>query len=174
MLPKSWQSALSEQEAAIEACIAVSRRIPDSEWATPRAEGKWSAAQTLEHVGLAYQMVSDDLNGKPPVRKLPRWKQLYLRTFVLPRMLRTDTFRESIPAPRETRPDRESHGRAELEELLRSRVKICFDAMVEAHARGKRVNHPYFGSMSLMSMLRLGTAHTRHHTRILAKVVEGA
>ena len=170
MTTHRWQQALDAHEAAIEACIATARRIPDSDWETPRATGKWSAAQTLTHVGLAYQMVYDDLHGKPPAPRLPRLKQFLLRTFFLPRLLRTNQFREGVPAPRELRPDSERLDRAASEELLRTRARAGVEALMTAQEQGTRVtHHPYFGSMSLLSMLRLGTSHTRHHTRILAK-----
>lgn len=167
MVTNEWQQAVAEHEAAIEACIAASRRIPDSQWNLPHAEGKWSPAQQVEHVGLAYQMVIDALSGSPPRARLGRLRQLVLRTFVLPKILRTNVFREGVPAPRETRPPREPQERATVEELLRARAAKCIEVLLASNRRGARVQHPYFGPLPLLDMLRLGTSHARHHTALL-------
>jgi hypothetical protein len=169
MMSRRWQQAVAEHEAAIEACIAAARRVPEEEWNAPRAEGKWSAAQHVEHVGLSYQMVIDGLNGKPPKARLGRLRMFVLRMLVLPAILRSDEFRAGVPAPRETRPMPQPQDRAAVEEILRSRAASCIEALLAANQRGARIPHPYFGPLPLLSMLRLGTAHTRHHTRIVAK-----
>ena len=169
MLSRQWQTAVAEHEAAIEACIAAARRVDDNQWTQPRDAGKWSPAQQLEHVELSYQMVYDALNGKPPRARLGRVRQFFLRTFVLPKILRTDDFREGVPAPREMRPAGPAQERAVLEELLRTHAATCMEAVLAANRRGARVLHPYFGPLPLLSMLRLGTSHTRHHTAILAR-----
>jgi hypothetical protein len=168
MVTKEWQQAVAEHEAAIEACIAASRRVPDSKWNLAHAEGKWSPAQHVEHVGLSYQMVIDALSGNPPRARLGRMRQLVLRTFVLPKILRTNVFREGVPAPRETRPPGAPQERADVEELLRARAARCIEALLASNRRGARVQHPYFGPLPLLDMLRLGTSHARHHTALLA------
>ncbi len=167
MLTKDWQQAVAEHEAAIEACVAASRRVPDAQWNLAYAEGKWSPAQHVEHVGLSYQMVIDALSGKPPKARLGRMRQLVLRTFMLPRILRTNVFREGVPAPREMRPLREPRDRAAVEELLRSRAAKCIEVLVASNHPGARVQHPYFGPLRLLDMLRLGTSHARHHSALL-------
>jgi hypothetical protein len=174
MLTNDWQQAVAEHEAAIEACIAASRRVPDSQWNLAHAEGKWSPAQQVEHVGLAYQMVIDALSGSPPRARLGRMRQFVLRIFVLPKILRTNVFREGVPAPRETRPLREALERAAVEELLRARAAKCIEALLASNRRGARVQHPYFGPLPLLDMLRLGTSHARHHTTILGNGFGGA
>lgn len=162
-----WQQALAEHEAAIEACIAASRRVPDDEWNVPRGDGKWSPAQHVEHVGLSYQMVSDALSGKPPRARLGRARQFVLRMLVLPKILRTDVFRAGVPAPREMRPLREPQERAEVEAQLRDRAARCIEILLASNTPGARVQHPYFGPLRLLDMLRLGTSHARHHTALL-------
>jgi DinB superfamily len=170
MLSPQWQTAVTEHETAIEACITAARRIADDEWTLSRAEGKWSPAQQLEHVGLSYQMVYDALNGKPPRARLGRVKQFLLRTFLLPKILRTDRFREGVPAPRELRPVSPTHDRVALEDLLRTRAATCLEMVLATNRPGAHVLHPYFGPLPLLSMLRLGTSHTRHHTGILTRM----
>ncbi len=167
MLTNDWQQAVAEHEAAIEACIAASRRVPDTQWNLAYAEGKWSPAQHVDHVGLSYQMVIDALSGNPPKARLGRVRQFVLRTFVLPKILRTNVFREGVPAPREMRPPREPQDRAAVEERLRSRAAKCIEVVLASNRPGVRVQHPYFGPLRLLDMLRLGTSHARHHTALL-------
>ena len=160
---------MAEHEAAIEACIAAARGVGDNQWSQPRDDGKWSPAQQFEHVGLAYQMVYDALHGQPPRARLGRMRQFLLRFFMLPRILRTDDFGEGVPAPRESRPNGSTYDRAALEALLRTRAATCMEALLAANGRGARVLHPYFGPLPLLSMLRLGTSHTRHHAVMLTR-----
>lgn len=162
---------MAEHEAAIEACITAARGVAGDRWSAPRDDGKWTPAQQLEHVGLAYQMVYDALHGNPPRPRLGPMRQFFLRLFVLPRILRTDNFGEGVPAPRESRPSSPTHDRAALEELLRTRASTCMEALLAANTRGARVLHPYFGPLPLLSMLRLGTSHTRHHAALLTRYV---
>lgn len=171
-MTSDWQQALAEHEAAIEACIAASRRVPDGKWNEAAADGKWSPAQHVEHVGLSYQMVIDALDGRPPKARLGRGRQFFLRLFLLPKIIRTDVFRDGIPAPRETRPIREPRDRADVEAQLRERATRCIEVLLASNTRGARVNHPYFGPLPLLDMLRLGTSHARHHTGLLVRAIE--
>jgi len=167
MLTQAWQRALADHEAAIEHCIAAARRVPDDKWTAPRADGKWSPAQQLVHIGLAYQMVYDDLNGRPPKPRMTRGRQWILRTFVLPFVIGRDWFgNRPVPAPREVRPPAEIADRDAIDAQLRDRARVCVEAMLAA-PKGARVSHPYFGSLPLLKMLKVGTSHTRHHTRII-------
>jgi hypothetical protein len=174
-LPRRWARALDDHQAAIEACIATGRTVPDAKWNEPRREGKWSPAQQLAHVGLAYQMVLDGLDARPPKPLLPPLRQFVLRTFFLPWMIRGDNFRRGVPAPMELLPAGQPDDRPSLEALLRTRASRCVSAMEAAFGRGvRRVPHPYFGAVPLLSMLRLGTAHTRHHTHLMARAAEAS
>lgn len=167
MLSRRWERALADHEAALEHCIAAARRVPDDRWSAPREDGKWSPAQQLIHVGLAYQMVYDDLQGNPPRARISKLRQFVFRTFFLPFVIRYDWFGRGVPAPREVRPPADNVDRDAIDAELRFRAKRCVEAMVAVAGRG-RVHHPYFGSIPLLTMLKVGTSHTRHHTRIIA------
>ena len=167
MLSRAWKRALADHEAALEHCLAAARRVPDDKWNTPRSEGKWSPAQQVIHIGLAYQMVLDDLRGNPPKPRVSRSRQFVLRTFFLPFVIGYDWFREGVPAPREVRPPADVSDRDAVDADVRERARLCVEAILAA-PRGARVSHPYFGSIALLKMLKVGTSHTRHHTRIIA------
>jgi hypothetical protein len=165
MTSRRWEVALADHQEALDRCIAAARRVPDDKWNIPRSDGKWSPAQQLIHVGLAYQMVLDDLNGNPPRPRVSKRWQFLLRTFFLPFVIRYDYFSDGVPAPREVRPPADVTDRDAIEVQVRERAGLCVDAMLAAP--NKRVSHPYFGSIALLKMLKVGTSHTRHHTRII-------
>lgn len=49
------ETALADNRAAIEEFVAAARGVDAAKWNTPRAEGKWSAAQITEHLALVYE-----------------------------------------------------------------------------------------------------------------------
>jgi hypothetical protein len=163
---RRWEEALAQHQEALDRCIAAARRVPDEKWSTPRSDGKWSPAQQLIHVGLAYQMVYDDLQGNPPKPRLSRTWQFISRTFFLPFVIGYDWFRDGVPAPREIRPPADVIDRDAVDAQVRERARNCVEAMLAA-PKGACVSHPYFGSITLLKMLKVGTSHTRHHTRII-------
>jgi hypothetical protein len=167
MLTRAWKEALADHEAALDRCLAAARLVPDDKWSMPRSDGKWSPAQQVVHVGLAYQMVYDDLRGNAPRPRMTRTWQFILRTFFLPFVIGYDWFRNGVPAPREVRPPADVIDREAVDAQVRERARLCVEAMLAA-PKGARVSHPYFGSIPLLKMLKVGTSHTRHHTRIIA------
>jgi succinate dehydrogenase/fumarate reductase flavoprotein subunit len=88
-----------------------------------------------------------------------------LRWLVLPWILRTGRFPKGARSPREARP---SAGAVTAIELSR-RLEVAAAAIREALGRQgpdvsrRRVDHPYFGSMSAARAIRLTIVHTRHH-----------
>lgn len=162
-----WDQALAEHEQAIETCIAAARAVPPERW-DARGDG-WSPSQVLRHVALAYTMVLDDLDGRPPRLRANRRWQFVLRNFWLPILLRTGKFGR-VKAPREMRPGEEAIALDDGVDFLRASAAKCRDAMVAARDGRPhlRVTHPYFGPITLLDMLRIGTAHTLHHARKLS------
>jgi hypothetical protein len=67
------------------------------------------------------------------------------------------------------RPLREPQLRGDVEAQLRDRAARCIESLLAANTPGARVQHPYFGPLRLLDMLRLGTSHARHHTALLGR-----
>ena len=168
-------AALDEHAAAARDFAARAAAVPEAEWDRPRAPGKWSPAQEVEHVALAVETFAADLRGEPAMRVVvPPARRVVLRALVLPYILWAGRFPVAARAPRETRPTRSegaAGGKAELVGRLRAAVRSLEAALGPAEqvdAR-RRVTHAYFGSLDLRRALRLSTVHTRHHARRLPR-----
>jgi hypothetical protein len=164
----SWDRALAAHDRAVENCIAAARAVPAERW-NARGEG-WSPSQELRHVALAYSMVRENLAGRAPRVRVFGPMQWVLRNVWLPILLRTGRFGR-VAAPRETRPPDGEMSFDDAAKLLRDEASSCRAAMIEAKRERPRfrLTHPYFGPISLFSMLRLGNVHTAHHARKLAR-----
>ena len=158
--------------ASIEAYAAVTREfvacmalVPDAAWATPRATGKWSPAQESEHITLAHEVFAAQLAGGPPMAVVVSgWQRLALHWIVMPWILRTGRFPRAR-SPREARPSREPLPRVALSARL-ERAALAIRADLERRGRDActhRLDHPYFGTMTAVQVLRLTEVHTRHH-----------
>lgn len=104
----------------------------------------------LLHVEQSYQLGLDATQGGAGMRL--RTSPLFAwigRRVMLPLMTLTKRFPKGAPAPAEVRPDAEA-AHAVSREALTIRV------------------HAYFGALDALQTLRILTAHTRHHAKLLA------
>jgi hypothetical protein len=177
---------LDENSAAVRDFVQRAAAVPEAQWQRPRAPGKWTPAQEVEHVALSYELFAVELRGGCGMRVVTsRTRQLLLRGLALPYILRTGRFPGQPRAPRETRPTGTERpagsgaigtaapaaqpGRAELLERLSAAVVSLEAALgpTDAAAANRRLTHAYFGPIPLKSALRLAAVHTRHHARNL-------
>ena len=131
------------------------------------ARGRWSAADILEHLTLAFRLnaaalekalASGELRARPP-----GLAQKLLRTLV------TDIgYFPRAEAPATTQPSGSiaaEHSVAAIREALMS----LDDALTRAAARFGAdvavVNHPYFSGMSVRQWRKFHWRHTVHHMR---------
>lgn len=174
--PAAWASTLQDQRAALEDFLALAAAVPPDRWREPRAPGKWSPAQEVTHVTLAYEVIGEGLVGGAGMQIVTRPpKRLLLRWLVLPYILRTGRFPGRPTAPREVAPPgpgvdasaSPAESLARLERAAASFERAWMEARSETPSR--RVGHAYFGAITLDQMLRLGTVHTRHHAKNLVR-----
>jgi hypothetical protein len=164
---------LDEHATAARDFAGRAAAVPDVEWGRPRAPGKWSPAQEVEHIALAYEIFAADLRGERTMRVIvPPGRRLLLRALVLPYILRRGRFPVAARAPREARPSPSETavgGKAELLERLDAAVRSLEAALgpAERADASRRVTHAYFGSLDLPKALRLSAVHTHHHARRL-------
>lgn len=148
------------------------RAVREEQWATPRAEGKWSAAQEALHVAMAYEIGVAACDGRAGMRPVSPPVVAWLsRTLLLPVMLRLRFFPPNAPAPRELRPneaDAATIPRDDLIARLLASADRATNALREADARRPPIHvmHAYFGPLRPLAAFRLLTAHTQHHARI--------
>ena len=169
-----WRRALEAHDAAVTALIEAATAIPAERWTLPRAPGKWSPAEIVEHLCRAYETLQAELAGAPGMALRTRaWQRFLLRWTVRPRLLAGAAFPRGVPAPRETRPlDVQADPAAGIERFTRC-AHAFRDAAEEASLSrpGARLTHAYFGAMPLEEAIRFSAVHARHHT---GQLVTGA
>jgi hypothetical protein len=130
-------------------------------------DGRWSIAEILEHLTLAFAgtatalekaLASGELRARPPVLRQRFWRFVVLELGYFPQ----------VAAPEKTRPT----GRIAPErsvDALHDAVRRLDAALTRAADRfGGRVavaNHPYLGGLSVLQWRKLHWRHTVHHMR---------
>jgi hypothetical protein len=160
--------ALTSHAAAAAEFRERATSIPADQWQSPRAPGKWTPAQEVEHVLLAFEAFTGQLAGGPPMRMVvPRAQAILLRWLVLPYIVLTGRFPRAR-APREVRPS----GTSGTRDDLLTRFDGAATALAEAALRqppSRRLGHAYFGAITLVEALGMLAAHTRHHAATIGR-----
>jgi hypothetical protein len=161
-------TALDENRAEVRGMIDAIANVSDR-WLTPRAPGKWSPSQVVEHVARALEESANEVAGRPakfPV--LPRFLRPVVRGLLFRRILRTGEFGKAKtnkamdPATGSPTP---AEGRQRLETALAEFEREC-------RARGatsSTVASCIFGRVDLGDYVRFQRFHTRHHATQIAR-----
>lgn len=148
--------------AAVDEMIAAAARC-ESNWSTPRAPGKWSAAQIVEHVARGLEDSAHLVAGRATrFPKFPVFLRPIARAAVFNRVLRTGAF----PKARTNRsmdppdgPGTPADARVRLEEALAKFEREC-----GLRPSDHTVESATFGVVPIESWVRFQEVHTRHHT----------
>lgn len=65
-MPPQLDAALAANRDAVTELAATAARC-DAMWTTPRAPGKWSPSQLVEHVARAMEASADEVVGRPSI-----------------------------------------------------------------------------------------------------------
>ena len=133
-------------------------------WAVPRAPGKWSPSQVVEHLARVLEESANGVAGAPtkfPV--LPAVLRPVLRSLVLKRTVRRGVFPRGGKAFQfsnpDTGPQTPAAGRARLEEAVRQ-----FDHACRVHSvTGGPVMTTTFGAVQVADLVKFQELHVRHH-----------
>ncbi|MGH7470900.1 MAG: DinB family protein [Longimicrobiales bacterium] len=160
----SVNDALRGTRSAVNSVIA-SAEASGASWVVPRAPGKWSPAQIVEHVARSLEESAKEVAGVPS--KFPTFPSLVrplVRTFFFSRVLKNQAF----PKARTTKPMNPSHGpdtpaagRVRLEDACQRFERECRSAS----ERGSLMTSGLFGSVSIVDYVRFQELHTLHHLR---------
>lgn len=171
---RKWNAAVKEHEAVVSEFLAVCERCAQNDWQRAPGPNKWSTAAVALHICSTYELGRDAIRGGQGMRAMVSKPYAWLlRTAILPLIFATKRF-PSAKAPREVRPDADEAQRLTPEQAatrLRRGADEAVLAFREASGRSPppRMDHAYFGSLTPYTAFRLLTAHTRHHTRLLAR-----
>lgn len=164
-----WEEVRQLHASTADAVADAASSIPPSAWLVPRAEGKWSPAEEVQHLLLTYDTVQRELEGGPGMKVLTKWWQrLLLRLFLVPKLLRGGPFPKNARAPREVRPVPPAGTQDETVALLRARALEFEKTADAARHRGASVTHAYFGTADVTTGVLLCTRHMQHHLARLA------
>lgn len=156
------ERVLSSNRAAVDELMAIAER---AEWNRPRAPGKWSAAQVVEHIARSLEEAANAVANRPTkLPTLPRFVRP-VAGWMFRRILRTGKFPKSKtsgamnPMASDGAPPSPAEGRKRLDAAL-----AVFEAECRAQA-GRPVHHASFGEVSVEEYVRFAELHTRHHAR---------
>lgn len=155
--------ALELHRTAAEELVRAAEAVPESRWRDPVQEGKWSAAELLEHLNNTYDVLLSELSGGAGMEvRTALWQRAILRLTIVPRIMKKGIFPKNAPAPKEIRPlnapDREPAITAFRERAER------LEAMAKTAAPKQKITHAYFGSSSVANGVTLCARHIQHHT----------
>jgi hypothetical protein len=163
----SIEHALNANRTAIDAFLEAADAMED-QWTTPRAPGKWSASQVIEHVARTHEEGAKLVRGEPSAfPTIPGFLRPLMRRFFFRRILakgefmRARTFRHFDPDVGAASP---AAGRDRLEQAVALFERACRE-------RGDTVTSGVFGTIPTSDYVRFQQLHTQHHQKQL--VIEG-
>lgn len=167
--------------ADIDTALAASRDAVDqlirageqsgAAWSTPRAPGKWSPSQIVEHVAGGLEEGANTLAGRPSkIPRPPAVVRLIVRPiarFMFKRVLRKAAFPTGFKAHKALNPASgpatPAEGRIRLETAHQE-----FDEACRRIAADGRPATTLFGSVPVADLVRFSELHTRHHSKQMA------
>jgi hypothetical protein len=156
--------ALAGSREAIEHLIVKGDRTGPA-WTAPRAPGKWSPSQIVEHVARALEESANVAAGRPSkFPKLPAVLHPVVRGLLFRRVLKNAAFPKAKtnkalnPASGPATP---AEGRARLETAHKKFEEAC----QQLASRGERMRTTTFGTVGVEDYVRFMEIHTRHHAQ---------
>ncbi len=160
-------AALAASKEAIDQLIVMGERTGVA-WTAPRAPGKWSPSQIVEHVARSLEESANMATGRPSkFPRLPPVLHLIVRTLLFKRVLKKAAFPKAKtnkamdPASGPATP---AEGRARLETAHRQLEDTC--RLIASS--GERMRTTIFGAVPVEDYVRFMELHTRHHGRQIA------
>lgn len=157
-------AALSASKEAVDQLVTTGEKAGQA-WTAPRAPGKWSPSQIVEHVARSLEESANLAAGRPSkFPKLPAVIHPILRGLLFNRVLKKATFpkaRTNKPMDPTSGPATPAEGRARLETAHHTFAEACR----QLASRGERMRTSTFGSVGVEDYVRFMEIHTRHHGR---------
>jgi len=172
---RRWNVALAEHESVVRDFLEVCERCAPSDWHLEPAPGKWSTAAVALHVCRTYEMGRDAMAGGTSMRlRVSTRYSWLLRTLVLPVVFATKRLPRGARVPREVAPDLDEANLLTPTAAVGRLKRVAHEAAGALRRAGRDrspplMTHAYFGPLAPYAALRLLSAHTRHHARLLAK-----
>ena len=157
-------AALAASKDAVDQLIETGERTGPA-WTAPRAPGKWSPSQVVEHVARVLEESANVASGRASkFPKLPAVLHPVVRGLLFKRVLKKSAFpkaRTNKAMNPESGPGTPADGRVRLETAHRKFDEACRQLV----ARGERMRTTTFGAVGVEDYVRFMEVHTRHHRK---------
>ena len=156
--------ALAANRAAVLDFVAAAERSAAT-WTTPRAPGKWSPSQVVEHVARGLEEAANVVSGAPSIPMPPAFLRPLLRLFFFNRILKKDAFPKGFKAHKAMNPTSGPATPAQARVRLEGALARFDEECGRRVARGQHVVSTGFGTVSVEDLVRFSALHTRHHCK---------
>ncbi len=156
------------RQAADELCAAADGA--SEVWEVPRARGKWSPSQVVEHVTRALEQSTRELRGEPTLfPAFPPILQPVMRGLFFNWIVRRGRFPRGTRTNKAMNPERGAATPAEARARIHEAIHELNQAVKTRDAGFGPVRSGAFGAVALSDYLIFQAIHTRHHTTQVAR-----
>jgi hypothetical protein len=159
-------TALAANRDAVDQMIRAGEQS-GAAWIAPRAPGKWSPSQIVEHVARGLEEAANVAAGRPSKVSMPPAVIRAISRFFFKRVLRKAAFPNGTKAHKAVNPASgpatPAEGRIRLETAHQKFDEVC--RRIAADGRPMRT---WFGLVPVQDLVRFIELHTRHHTKQMA------
>jgi hypothetical protein len=157
--------ALAANRAAVLDLVAAAEGSAAT-WTTPRAPGKWSPSQVVEHVAGGLEEAANIVSGAPSIPMPPAFLRPLLRLLFFNRILKKGVFPKGFKAHKAldptSGPATPAEARVRLEGAL---ARFDQECRRRAATSGQHLVSTGFGTVSVEDLVRFSALHTRHHCK---------
>ena len=158
-------TALAANRDAVDQMIRAGEQS-GAAWSAPRAPGKWSPSQIVEHVARGLEEGANAVAGRPSL-PMPSAVVRLIARFFFKRVLRKGAFPTGFKAHKALNPASGPatpvEGRIRLETAHQKWDEVCR----RIAADGRPITSG-FGLVPVEDLVRFSELHTRHHTKQMA------
>jgi DinB superfamily len=155
---------LAANRAAVLDLVGAAERSATT-WTTPRAPGKWSPSQIVEHVARGLEEAANIISGAPSIVPMP---PAFLRRLVrlyFNRILKKGVFPKGGKAHKTMNPTSGPATPAEARVRLEGALARFDQECRRRDGSGQHVVSTGFGIVSVEDLVRYNAMHTRHHCK---------
>jgi hypothetical protein len=157
--------ALAANRDAVFELVAAAERS-SATWTTPRAPGKWSPSQVVEHVLRGLEEAANGVSGAPSSMPMPpAFLRPLLRLFFFNRILKKGVFPKGFKAHKAMNPTSGPATPAEARVRMEGALAKFDQECRRRVASGQHVVSSGFGTVSIEDFVRYSALHTRHHCK---------
>lgn len=154
-------------QKVLDAINATTAGMSDADL-TRDCAGKWTIAQTLEHLALAFdgtgRVMAKALEAGKPLGTIPTLKQRVMSTLVVD----VGYFPPGREAPKMVVPTGKIGGTEALHQI-RSKIdqmdRLHAECLAKFGHKGFLANHPILGPLTVTQWPKFHWVHTRHHMK---------